>query len=90
MSLTAPEERWPFAVAGDGDEVEGRVDLDGACQVGEKDRGALQHAHHHQLFAVQVAGDCGAHLRHSLSDLLAGIENLKALVSDGGHGDSIA
>ncbi len=32
------------AVAGDGDEVEGVVDLDGACEVGEEDGGAFEDA----------------------------------------------
>ena len=51
---------------------------------------ALQHAHQHDLFAVQVAGDFGAHLRHAFGNLLARVEDFKPLISDGGHGFSIA
>ena len=83
ISLTAPGGALALAVAGDGHEVEGGVDLDGARQVGQKERRALEHADHHQLFAVQVAGDLRAHLGDALGDLLAGVENFKSLV---GHG----
>ena len=89
MSLTAPEVRSPVAVAGGGHKVEGGVGLYGPRQVGQKRRRALEHAHHHQLFAVQVAGNLGAHLGHAFGNLLAGKENLEVLVAGGGHADSI-
>ena len=79
-----------LAVAGNGDEVEGRVGLDGARKVDEEKRGAFEHADHDQLFAVQVAGDLRAHLGDAIGDLLAGIENVKALGGHGCHADSIA
>ena len=79
-----------LAVAGDGDKVEGGVGLDGAGQIDEKERRALEHADHDQLFAVQVAGDLRAHFGDALGDLLAGIKNVKALRSHGRHADSIA
>ena len=55
-----------FAVAGDGDEVEGGVDLDRAGEVGEEDCGAFQHAYHHEFLVVQVAGNLRAHLRDAV------------------------
>ena len=79
-----------LAVAGDGDEVEGGVGLDGARKVDEEKRRALEHADHDQLFAVQVAGDLRAHFGDAFGDLLAGIKNFKALVGHGSHADSIA
>ena len=80
----------PIAIARCGHKVECRVHLDGPRQIGQKRRRALQHAHHHQLFAVQVTGNLRAHLGHALGNLLAGIENLKALVGSGSHASSIA
>ena len=44
-----------LAVAGDGDEVEGGVDLDGAGEVGEEYGCAFEHADHDQFFAIEVA-----------------------------------
>ena len=79
-----------LAVAGGGDKVEGGVGLDGPGQIGEEEGRALEHADHHQLFAVHVAGNLRAHLGHALGDLLAGIENLKALIGHGSHAHSIA
>ena len=74
-----------LAVAGDGDEVEGGIDLDRAREVGEEGRGALEDTDHDELFAVEVVGDLGAHLGDALGDLLAGIEDFKTLVGDGSH-----
>jgi hypothetical protein len=88
--LDRPRRPLPFAVAGGGHEVEGRIRLDGARQVGQKRRSTLQHAHHHQLLPVQIPGNLCAHLSHALGNLLAGKENLKVLVRDGSHAHSIA
>ena len=79
-----------FAVAGGGDEIKGRVDLDGPGEIGKEGRGALEHADHDELFAVQVLGDLGAHFGDPVSNLLTGVEDLKAFIRDGSHADSIA
>jgi phosphatidylglycerol---prolipoprotein diacylglyceryl transferase len=79
-----------FSVAGDGDEVKGGVGLDGAGQVRKKRRGAFEHPDHDQLFSIQIVGDLRAHFGDALGNLLAGKEDLVALIGEGGHGDSIA
>ena len=79
-----------LSVAGDGDKVKGGVGLDSPRQIGQKERRAFEHTNHHQLFTVQVVGNLGAHLGHAFGDLLTGIKNLKPLIGDGSHADSIA
>ena len=79
-----------FAVAGDGDEIECGVGLNGARQIDEEKRRALEHADHDQLFAVEIAGDLCSHLGHAVGDLLAGVKDFESLKGRGGHGDSIA
>ena len=63
------------AVAGDGDEVEGVVDLDGAGEVGEEDGCAFEDADEDDGFAVVVGGDLGADLAGAFGDLLFGDED---------------
>ncbi len=72
MSLTAPEETRAAAVAGDGDEVEGVVHLDGAGEVGEEDGCAFEHADQDDGFALVVGGDLRADLAGAVGDLLPG------------------
>src|SRR6185437_16587145 len=55
-----------YAIARCGDKVECGVCLNGAREIDEKERSAFQHAHHDQLFAVQIAADLGAHLCDAL------------------------
>src|ERR1035438_7264058 len=76
-----------FAVAGDGDKVEGGVGLNGARQVRQKGCGALEHTDHDQLFTAQVMGDLSAHLGDAFGDLLTGKENLEALTGDGSRSE---
>ncbi len=64
------------AVAGDGDEVEGVVDLDGAGEVGEEDGSAFEDADEDDGLAFVVFGDLGADLAGAVGDLLFGDENL--------------
>ncbi len=60
------------AVAGDGDEVEGVVDRDGAGEVGEEDGGAFEDADQHDGLAGVVGGDLLAdrRTRSAISDWL--------------------
>ena len=78
------------AIAGGGDKVEGGVGLYGSGKIGKKERRTLEYADHYQLFAFYITGNLRAHLDHALGDLLAGIENLKALKGLGIHEHSIA
>ena len=66
-----------LSIAGGGHEVEGGVGLYGAREVGQERRRSLEHAHHDQLLAVQVAGYLGAHLGDTFGNLLTGKENLE-------------
>jgi hypothetical protein len=63
-------------VAGDGDEVEGVVDADGAGEVGEEDGGAFEDADEDDGLALIVGGDLSADLTGAVGDLLLGEENL--------------
>ena len=63
------------AVAGDGDEVEGVVDADGAGEVGEEDGGAFEDADEDDGFAGVIGGDFCADLTGAVGDLLFGEEN---------------
>jgi len=93
------------AVGGDGDEVEGGVDLDGAGEVGEEDGCAFEDADEDDGLALVVAGDLGADLGDAGGDLLSAKEDLHAggvgevelgcwrLAGDGGvggHGTSVS
>jgi hypothetical protein len=80
----------PFAIAGGSNKVEGGIGLNGSGEIGKKEGRALEHSDHHQLFTVHVSGNLSAHFGHTLGDLLAGIENLKALNGLGIHTHSIA
>ncbi len=66
------------AVAGDGDEVEGVVDLDGSGEVGEEDGGAFEDADEYDGLAgaVVVGGDLLADGMDAIGDLLLGVEDL--------------
>ena len=79
-----------FAVAGNRDEIEGGVDVDGAGKVREKERGTFENANHHQFLVVQVPRDLGSHFCDFLGYLLTSVEDFEPLVGDGGHEDSIA
>ena len=63
------------AVAGDGDEVKGVVDADGAGEVGEEDGCALEDADEDYGFAFVVGGDLSADFLGAVGDLLFGEEN---------------
>ena len=45
------------AIAGDGDEVEGGIDVDGAGEIGEEDRGAFEDADENDGLTCVVGGD---------------------------------
>ena len=60
----------PLTVARHRDEVEGAVHGDGARQVGEENRRALQHAHQHHALSGVVGVNLAAYLRSALGDLL--------------------
>src|SRR5208337_5616666 len=79
-----------LAIAGDGHEVEGCLGLDGARKIDEEKCRAFQHPNHHQFFTIQIAADLRTHFGYAVRNLLAGIENLKALGGRGFHADSIA
>jgi phosphoglycolate phosphatase-like HAD superfamily hydrolase len=64
------------AVAGDGDEVECVVDLDGAGEVGEEDGCAFEDADEDDGLAGVVGGDLCADFAGAIGDLLFGEENL--------------
>ena len=64
------------AVAGDGDEVECVVDLNGAGEVGEEDGRAFEDADEDDGLAGVVGGDLCADLAGAIGDLLFGEENL--------------
>ena len=64
------------AVAGDGDEVEGVVDRDGAGDVGEEDGGAFEDADEDDGLAGVVGGDLLADGLDAVGDLLLGEEDL--------------
>ena len=68
-------------VAGDGDEVEGRLDRDASCQVGKKNRRPLQHAYQQNSFAREVVADLRADLRHPGGDLLATEQHVVLVLS---------
>ena len=76
------------AVAGDGDEVEGVVDADGAGEVGEEDSGAFEDSDEHDGLALIVGGDFRADFAGAVGDLLFGEENLHSCGGgkDGGAG----
>jgi hypothetical protein len=63
------------AVAGDSDEVEGVVDLDGAGEVSEEDGGALENADENDGLVFIVSGDLCADLAGAVGNLLLGDEN---------------
>ena len=63
------------AVAGDGDEVEGVVDLDGASEIGEEDSGAFKDADEDDGLALIVSSDLRADLAGAVGDLLFGDED---------------
>ncbi len=63
------------AVGGDGDEVEGGVDLDGAGEIGEEDGGAFEHADEDDGLAGVVGGDVLAEGGDAIGDLLLGDED---------------
>ncbi len=63
-------------VAGDGDEVEGVVDLDGAGEVGEEDGCAFENADEDDGLTLVVGGDLGSDFAGAVGDLLFGEENL--------------
>ncbi len=72
------------AIGGDGDEVEGGVDLDGSGEIGEEDGGAFEDADEDDGLAGVVAGDLCAYIGDALGDLLLGEEDGHA----GGGGKS--
>jgi hypothetical protein len=63
------------AVAGDGDEVEGVVDLDGASEIGEEDGRPLEDSNEDDGLAGVVGGDLGADGFGAFGDLLLGEED---------------
>src|ERR1035438_2751195 len=50
-----------LSVTGGGYKVECGVGLNGPCEIGEKRGRSLEDTDHHELFAVQVPGNLGAH-----------------------------
>ena len=64
------------AVAGDGDKIEGVVDLDGAGEVCEKDGCAFEDADEDDGLAFVVGGDLSSNFAGAIGDLLFGEENL--------------
>jgi len=64
------------AIAGDGDEVEGVVDLNGAGEVGEEDGCAFEDTDEDDGLTVVVGGDLGTDFTSAIGDLLFGEENL--------------
>jgi hypothetical protein len=76
------------AVAGDGDEVEGVVDLDGAGEVGEEDGSAFEDADEDDAVSGVVGGDLLADGVDAGGDLLFGEENCHLCCGwkDGGAG----
>ena len=64
------------AVAGDGDEVEGVVDLNGASEVGEEDGCAFEDADEDDGLAFIVDRDLGADLTSAGGNLIFGEEDL--------------
>ena len=63
------------AVAGDGDEVEGVVDLDGAGEIGEEDGCAFEDTNEDDGLASVIGGDLGSDSLGTLGDLLFGEED---------------
>ena len=79
-----------LAVARRRHKVERSIHLDRSRKIGQKGRRALQHANHHQFFAVQVMGNLCAHFGNALRNLLARKKYVESLVSQGSHAPSIA
>ncbi len=67
------------AVAGDGDEVEGVVDLDGAGEVSEEDGCSLENTDEHDGLAFVFGRDLCADLADACLDLLSGEEDFHGL-----------
>ena len=63
------------AVTGDGDEVEGIVDPDGASEVGEEDGGPFEDPDEDDGLAFVVGGDLCSDLAGAVGDLLFGDED---------------
>ena len=74
------------AVAGDGDEVEGVVDLDGAGEVGEEDGCAFEDADEDDGLTLVLGGDLRSNLAGAVGDLFFGEENLHRLRRGGRRG----
>ena len=72
-------------VGGDGDEVEGVIDADGAGEIGEEDGRAFEDSDEHDGLALVVGGDLGADFTSAIGDLLPGEEDLH--VGGGGKGE---
>src|ERR1700722_13051788 len=68
-------------VAGDGHEVESRLDRDAPRQVGKKDRGSLQHSYQQNGLTCEVAAYLRADFRYPGSDLLAPEQHLMLKLS---------
>jgi hypothetical protein len=63
------------AVTGDGDEVEGIVDPDGASEIGEEDGGAFENSDEDDGLAFVVGSDLCSDLAGAVGDLLFGDED---------------
>ncbi len=85
------------AVAGDGDEVEGVINLDSAGEVGEEDGCAFEDSDEDDGLACVVGCDLGADLSGAFGDLFFGEENLHGgggregeLGRAGGHKEKVS
>src|SRR6185312_13268757 len=73
----------PFAVAGNGHEIEGVVDRNAARQIRQKNGCALEDADENDLFARVIPIDLPAHLHDTLANAFAAEEDLQILMNPG-------
>src|SRR5579871_2578232 len=72
-----------IAVAGDSDEVKGRIEVDLPCEIRKKDRGPLQHANQIDGLSRVVFGNLRAQFRDAPGNVVPWNQHLQI-----GHGDS--
>src|SRR5262245_50984635 len=67
-----------FAVAGDGDKVEARLDGELAREIAEKNRSAFEHTQQQHRFVAKVAADLRSHCGDACCDLFVRKKKLKS------------
>src|SRR6202142_3362481 len=73
--LDGPAGLFALAVAGDGDEVKGALDADGAGEIGEKNSRALEHTDQQYGFTSEIAVDLRTEFPNAIGDGIAADQN---------------